>query len=46
MKAETLAIELLTEELPPKALKQLGEVFGKSLFGMKVFSSAYMRPKE
>ena len=33
MKAETLAIELLTEELPPKALKQLGEVFGKSLFG-------------
>jgi glycyl-tRNA synthetase beta chain len=30
--AATLVVELLTEELPPKALRQLGEVFSNSLF--------------
>ena len=30
--AATLVVELLTEELPPKALRQLGEAFSKSLF--------------
>jgi glycyl-tRNA synthetase beta chain len=28
----TLLIELLTEELPPKALARLGEAFAQSLF--------------
>ena len=28
----TLLVELLTEELPPKALRQLGEAFGNTLF--------------
>ena len=31
MTVETLAVELLVEELPPKALKQLGEAFARSL---------------
>ena len=31
MTVETLAVELLVEELPPKALKQLGEGFARSL---------------
>ncbi|HEX5864352.1 MAG TPA: glycine--tRNA ligase subunit beta, partial [Casimicrobiaceae bacterium] len=30
--AAMLVVELLTEELPPKVLRQLGEVFGTSLF--------------
>jgi len=30
--AATLVVELLTEELPPKALRQLGEAFSDSLF--------------
>ena len=29
---KTLLVELLTEELPPKALKYLGEVFGDLIF--------------
>jgi glycyl-tRNA synthetase beta chain len=29
---KSLLIELFTEELPPKALKKLGEAFGKALF--------------
>ena len=32
MKSETLLVELLTEELPPKALKRLGEEFGHLIF--------------
>ena len=28
----TLLVELLTEELPPKALKELSEVFASKLF--------------
>ena len=31
MNTETLVVELLTEELPPKALKRLGEAFAHSL---------------
>jgi len=31
MSAKTLTVELLTEELPPKALKQLGEAFAEGL---------------
>jgi glycyl-tRNA synthetase beta subunit len=27
LRAETLLVELLTEELPPKALKRLGDAF-------------------
>jgi glycyl-tRNA synthetase beta chain len=30
-RGETLLVELLTEELPPKALRQLGDAFGASL---------------
>ena len=30
-RGETLVVELLTEELPPKALRQLGEAFGEAL---------------
>ncbi|WP_148714153.1 glycine--tRNA ligase subunit beta [Chitinolyticbacter meiyuanensis] len=32
MSQQTLLIELLTEELPPKALKKLGDVFAQSVF--------------
>ncbi len=32
MSAGTLLVELLVEELPPKALKRLGEAFGAALF--------------
>jgi glycyl-tRNA synthetase beta chain len=32
MSHETLLVELFTEELPPKALKRLGEVFAQSIF--------------
>ena len=31
MKSENLLIELLVEELPPKALKKIGEVFSRSI---------------
>ena len=31
MRAATLVVELFTEELPPKALKQLGEAFARTL---------------
>ena len=31
-KSATLLVELLTEELPPKALRSLGEAFAKALF--------------
>ena len=31
MAAATLAVELLTEELPPKALRRLGEAFAGTL---------------
>ena len=31
MRAATLVVELFTEELPPKALKQLGEAFARML---------------
>ena len=31
MRAETLLVELLTEELPPKALKALGEAFASGI---------------
>lgn len=31
MKTETLALELLTEELPPKSLKRLGEAFAEGV---------------
>ncbi|KAB2837908.1 MAG: glycine--tRNA ligase subunit beta, partial [Burkholderiales bacterium] len=33
MKTETLLVELVTEELPPKALLRLSEAFAGSLFG-------------
>jgi glycyl-tRNA synthetase beta chain len=33
MSAATLAVELFTEELPPKALKTLGEAFAEALAG-------------
>jgi glycyl-tRNA synthetase beta chain len=32
MKTATLTVELVTEELPPKALKQLGAAFAETLF--------------
>jgi glycyl-tRNA synthetase beta chain len=32
MTARTLTVELLTEELPPKALKRLGEAFAEGIF--------------
>ena len=32
MTAETLLVELFTEELPPKALKKLGDVFASEIF--------------
>jgi len=31
MSAKNLLVELFVEELPPKALKKLGEVFAQSL---------------
>lgn len=34
MSAAPLLVELLTEELPPKALRNLGEVFGEALVGL------------
>lgn len=42
--AESLLVELLTEELPPKSLKRLSEAFGQSLFellrGLRFLESA------
>ena len=31
MKTDTLVVELFTEELPPKALRKLGEAFAQTL---------------
>jgi glycyl-tRNA synthetase beta chain len=40
----TLLVELVTEELPPKALRQLGEAFGASVVG-ELKSARFLEPE-
>ena len=42
-RAETLLVELLTEELPPKALKAMGEVFAGRIFNGLVQANLKLR---
>ena len=47
MSAHTLLIELVTEELPPKALRRLGEAFAISIVESRcpeTFMTSSMRP--
>ncbi|MBP6368939.1 MAG: glycine--tRNA ligase subunit beta, partial [Burkholderiales bacterium] len=43
MSARTLLVELFTEELPPKALRRLGEAFAEGIY-RSLASGGYLAP--